>query len=553
MVATSPQSSPWLFGPLPDLLLGCGLLYVVLFAVFAVGGAAVRDVQPGFLLPLLVLLLSTPHYGATLLRVYERREDRRSYFLFSLWASLAIFVAFAIASHVTGVAVFMVTLYLTWSPWHYTGQNYGIGVLFLRRRGIEVTPTLKRLLYASFILSYAVVLLVLHTGDGASSNVPVPYDVGGIAFQPIGIPPAVSAVAVPMLTVGYLASLAGWVTLLLRRATLKEIAPTLGLALTQALWFSIPFALWHWGLVSGIDAIDRSQRTYYFVWIALGHAVQYLWVTTYYARRSSGYRGLPRYWAKALAAGAAIWTLPVILFGPELLGQRDYDGGLALLVAATVNIHHFVLDGAIWKLRNHRIANILIRGAPVETDRGGELSESGSLRRLVWSAAAGCVAASVFVFWQSSFVKQSALIRDDLTATARILDRLSWFGRDSALERLNLARKFWTQGDEAQAIAQYERSVALRSSVDGYSALVRLRGHHQDWAAAIPVFEQALIRSPNDAALRFNAGVGWIQLNQPQRALAHLERATGLQPDSLRFRHKFEQAQRMLAVSAPPP
>ena len=38
------------------------------------------------------------------------------------------------------------------------------------------------------------------------------------------------------------------------------------------------------------------------------------------------------------ASGAGIWTVPVILFGPELLGQRDYNGGLALLVAASLKM-----------------------------------------------------------------------------------------------------------------------------------------------------------------------------------------------------------------------
>ena len=68
---------PWLFGPWPDLLLGCGLLYALGFGVFLLVGPEIRSAQPHLLFPLLILALGVPHYGATLLRVYERRRERR--------------------------------------------------------------------------------------------------------------------------------------------------------------------------------------------------------------------------------------------------------------------------------------------------------------------------------------------------------------------------------------------------------------------------------------------------------------------------------------------
>ena len=69
MAAPSPTSSRWLFGPAPDLRLGCGALYAVLFTASMLAGAEIRSAQPYLLFPLRVLLLSTPHYAATLLRV----------------------------------------------------------------------------------------------------------------------------------------------------------------------------------------------------------------------------------------------------------------------------------------------------------------------------------------------------------------------------------------------------------------------------------------------------------------------------------------------------
>jgi hypothetical protein len=78
MATAAPPAGRWLFGPAPDLLLGCGLLYVFIFALYALGGEGIRASEAPYLFPLLVLLFSTPHYGATLLRVYEQRSSRRA-------------------------------------------------------------------------------------------------------------------------------------------------------------------------------------------------------------------------------------------------------------------------------------------------------------------------------------------------------------------------------------------------------------------------------------------------------------------------------------------
>src|SRR5262249_59969621 len=89
----------WFFGPWSDALLGCGLVYVWLFAMQSLGGPPLRRVVPLDLAPFLAILLGMPHYGATLLRVYARREDRRRYAVFAVWATAAMAVAFVVGLH----------------------------------------------------------------------------------------------------------------------------------------------------------------------------------------------------------------------------------------------------------------------------------------------------------------------------------------------------------------------------------------------------------------------------------------------------------------------
>ena len=99
--------------------------------------------MPSSVPALLIMGFVMPHYGGTLRRVYEQRADRRAYTIFSVWATLAIFALFVVGIHSAYVGAIMVTVYLTWSPWHYTGQNYGLAVMFLRRRGVSVEPGVK--------------------------------------------------------------------------------------------------------------------------------------------------------------------------------------------------------------------------------------------------------------------------------------------------------------------------------------------------------------------------------------------------------------------------
>jgi hypothetical protein len=87
MTSDAGARQGWLFGPVPDLIFGCGGAYIAIFAMLVVAGDQMLALVPLGLLPLLTLFTGTPHVGATLLRVYERREDRKRYALVSLWAS----------------------------------------------------------------------------------------------------------------------------------------------------------------------------------------------------------------------------------------------------------------------------------------------------------------------------------------------------------------------------------------------------------------------------------------------------------------------------------
>lgn len=531
MASAAPQNSRWLYGPLPDLLLGCGGAYALLVGLLAFVGPTLGSGQVAILVPLVALLVGAPHYGATLMRVYEHRQDRRRYALFSLWATIAIAALFVAGVWNPAVGVFMITLYLSWSPWHYTGQNYGIAVLFLRRNGVEISPTDKRWFYASFLLSFALVLIVMHSPGGDPGD---SYAQKVLRFQPIGLPVELTSILVPLLAGAAGTALIVASTRLLRRASARALLPAGLLLLTQLLWFSLPFLLRYWNVrLPGMAALSWDFRTYYFVWIAAGHQIQYLWVTSYYARQTGGWRGYSPWYAKALAAGSGLWMLPALVFGPIGLGALSMDQGLAILIASAVNIHHFVLDGAIWKLRGP-LAKILIRneGEIAPADAGSGVP---ALRRFVWAACA--VGLFLFVFQSAN---QLAIVqsdrRGDLDGSRTAWQRLGWFGLDEAEGRLVVARRLLRNGDFAAARQEFERTLALAPLAAAWHGLAETYAREGDWQRAAESCQRGLELAPDHLPLLGHGALAWRHAGRPERALPLIERAIALDPDNEHLR-----------------
>ncbi len=539
VTAASPQPNSWLYGPGWDLLLGCGGAYALLFALLVVTGPYLREGTPTILVPLVALIVGTPHYGATLLRVYEHRRDRRSYALFSLWATLLVIAVFVAGLWVSAVGVFLLTLYLSWSPWHYTGQNYGISVMFLRRNKVELEGNDKRWLYATFGLSFLLVLVIMHAAGG-SPTAQADYEAGAIGFHPLGIPSAVVDVLVPGLVVAYVVALGVVAVRLLRRAPARALAPAGLLVLTQALWFSIPFFLRFLEVHPvRVEALDWDFRLHYFLWIAAGHQIQYLWVTSYYARQSSGWPGYVPWYGKALGAGAGAWMLPALLLGPLAFGPLSMDLGLALLIASAVNVHHFILDGAIWKLKG-RIAEVLIRSGRDATDDDKRSWLGAGLRPAVWSACALGLFLFVLQVVQTESVRRSEE-RNDLEAVRAGWDRLALFGLDEAGGRLRLARGLLERGDVVAARREFERTVELGSLPGAWDGLAETQARLGDWAAAAQTCERGLERWPDNVLLLAHGAEAWRRAGDPARALPLIERAAELSPDNAAVRASLQR------------
>ncbi len=530
MSAAPHTSSRWLWGPTSDLLLGCGGWYFFAFAGLCLWGGAIRQGGGFEALPYMTLLFGTPHYGATLLRIYKSSADRRAYRFFTVYATLAVIALFAVGVHQPFVGSAILTLYLTWSPWHYSGQNYGIASMLLRKRGVAPSPQLKRILYLSFFLSFLLTFLVQHSGGSGSDHfAPLSYAGAGYTFLPLGLPQPWAGYAITLVGLGYVGSWVVGAAGIVRAGGLAACGPALLLMASQSLWFSIPLAARYLDLGQGFEPLSRNFTEYYFLWIAVAHSVQYLWVTSYYARSSGDDAGLTGYSAQTMMAGALAWVLPSIVFAPDLLGRLSYDAGLGILVASAVNIHHFILDGAIWKLRDGRVAKLLLR-AKEETPQAPR-ETAGPAWQLGLLAAAGALCTVLLFYGKFEAGRASdALTSGDTTAAEASLRRLAWAGQSYSEGHRQLGDLLAAEQRDGAALSHYERALELRPSAQTWQALGGLKLRRNDLPGAVEAFRQAVAAAPDQDALHHDLGVTLMRAGDLEGARESLTRARDLNP-----------------------
>jgi tetratricopeptide (TPR) repeat protein len=311
--------------------------------------------------------------------------------------------------------------------------------------------------------------------------------------------------------------------------------------LSQGLWFALPVVAKVLVAPEKLGPFGAQSASFTFIWISLMHGLQYLWITNYYVKKERPGSTAPRFLAKSLLMGTALYGIPVLLLAPLLAGRASFDGGLELMLAAALNIHHIVLDSAIWKLRNARVAKILIRGADMVAD-------VATPQRLHWVRAVVLVSGVLgvtFALWSASERRngvQIATARGDVERLEKAARRMSWMGRDSAATRSQLGFLLGESGDSARAIAEFERSIAIEPNAVAWTNIGALQEREGNIAEALSAYDSALALDPDDlSALQYAARV-LIKTGRPDRARPLLERAMTLAPERSDIRDLFEEA-----------
>jgi hypothetical protein len=488
----------WIHRPWLDLLVGCGgwSAPLLLISYLLVDDQA-RQWSAVFYA--LALVCNYPHYMATIHRAYGRADDRSRYKLFTHYVTAAL-VAVGIAAHFQlGLLAWLFTAYVMWSPWHYTGQNFGLSMMFLRRGGVEVTPRERQWLHLSFVASY--VMLLAAFNEGVSED-PLTLSAG----LPIVVSRTIQIAAVLV----FLA--AGVMTFrsLARRAPSRvSLLPPITLYFTQALWFVIPIVL------TWASAAAAPQTRYSTGILAVMHSAQYLWITHHFARKDAAGTAQARtwngwaYWTTLVAGGVALF-IP----GPWLAsyaGRFDFTSSM-LIVTAVVNIHHFILDGVVWKLRDPRVSKVLTSTQEPAAATLSPARPGGARVKVFLRVAAVILLLGLAAVDQWRHVLTLGAGRD-------ALEQASALNPFDSTVHLRLASAARLSGDEAEMERDLRRAIAVNShSPAPYHALERFLIESGRWQDAYAHCQLLLQRWPREVDTIVNAGVLAQRLNDPAAA-----------------------------------
>jgi hypothetical protein len=338
-----PQSiiNPWVdflcVGGLSIAVMAGVLVYLAIVGVKEDGGA----INFGSLL-VMQALINWPHFMASYRLLYVPTENIARYPFSAIYVpgALFLFVVACLDFGDGGYSVPTVNQHLSYYlwlgaafylAWHYTGQAWGMVASFAFLAGIKIDDT-ERILIRTGLR----ILLAWHVVWGAQ-DLPAHW-LGPLHPHIPMLLDAVSIAAVLAFFVG-----AGMFIRIKRRTgmnpTPQMIAP----------WLAI--YLWYLVLNFEPDA---------YMLVQLSHALQYL----IFPLRVELNR-LPPGSDTTAALGKMLWagryyTLLLVVGGvifylPTLLPGSSQTFTLAVVIASAVSIHHYFVDGTIWKISNKEV------------------------------------------------------------------------------------------------------------------------------------------------------------------------------------------------------
>ena len=289
----------------------------------------------GVALPPLVLLVNQAHFAASTLRLYTKPGAVESHPFLAYALPIASFGVLAIAvAAPAALGRHLWALAMTWSPYHYAAQAFGLASMYCYRSGVALAPRERSLLRWACLMPFFRSLL-----GGAYAGLGL-----GWVLSPawLGEPHVASAIALgaAILDVLVFALPALFFAVVSRGARAAGGVPLLALfpVLANGTWFVL------------FDALDA------FVWATVFHGLQYLAVVSvFHARERSAAPGAARgplfhvaaFYLGCVALGYALfqcWPRAAVVAGFGVVEST-------FLVVAIVNIHHFVVDAYIWRLR----------------------------------------------------------------------------------------------------------------------------------------------------------------------------------------------------------
>lgn len=292
------------------------------------------------ILEISILLLwvgNWPHFSSTLHRLYSDPRSRNDYPT-TYYVLPVLFLGFVSAglTYPHSFGSLFIKIYTLWAPYHFSGQTLGLALLYARRGNIRVEGKER---YWLSMLIFSTFFVLVGTGESALWE----QKLYGISFYSLDLPLFTRWIAWFLFGTSLVAFSIAHVRASRGRGSFPVIAWIPVIA--QSVWFLVG---------------PRIEAFYQLV--PFFHSIQYLpviWLL--HIQKNPGHVGRETFrWARVNFVGGAFlfWAIPILL----VFFRYDYGVARAIVFTA-VNLHHFVIDGVIWKLRRANVSLPLMGSA----------------------------------------------------------------------------------------------------------------------------------------------------------------------------------------------
>ena len=318
--------------PLWDYLLIGGFWSILLTLYLLVEPGRAPYLNPDQLV-WLVLFASSAHFAASTVRLYSKPTYLKEFSFLAFGFPVVTMAVLSVCVMFPGVfGRYLQVIYLTWAPFHYAKQIYGLSLMYSFRGGLKLDMADKRLIYWTCMMPF---LYALMSGSGHMGlGWLLPADIvnanDGLRGTLNSIKTALMLLSFAMPIVLY------WRIWKTRRQALPLII--LVMMVANGLW---------WTGLSFLDA---------FVIATIAHGIQYMAIMLiYHVREQLAEPANTHGWAyhaggfyaKCVALGYGLFNCWPFIF---VWAGASFAESM-LMVIATINLHHFIVDAYIWRLR----------------------------------------------------------------------------------------------------------------------------------------------------------------------------------------------------------
>lgn len=345
------EKFPWILNPVLDLLFCCGGLVwiLLLFQDCILSNLNSRWSQIAATITLSSAhLFAEAHVSATFFKIYQSKESRQQFRLCSFWQTILTLCVCLAGLFFPPVTAALLKLYLLWVYQHFTGQAYGLILIYCMKAKFTLSA------FERAILS----LLLNCTAIEAITRQLLPSTESPQYFLGIDLPVWNFIPTQIHSTVYYLllATIFVFAYIIIMRA------------LKQQNLFPIPALLL---LVTIVTAISTQLADRLWIYLpAFFHATQYLAITaSQYIKQQDG-QSTPsnEVWRKVVSLQGLnyysnLLVLSVLLYVlvPAFLQLLGFPQALSFAtIFVVLNLHHFASDAIIWKMRDPKTRSQLI-------------------------------------------------------------------------------------------------------------------------------------------------------------------------------------------------